>query len=85
MKSAKLKLDKIFSSFGIPLKIKSDTGSAFDCSNFDKYAKYLGFIHQPITPAYSQANHLVKNLNQIICKVLHTANIEHKKFEARTL
>ena len=32
------KLDKVFPSFGIPLKVKSDNGSLFDCGDFDKYS-----------------------------------------------
>ena len=63
--SAIPKLDEVFSSFG-----KCDNDSPFDCGDFDKYAKYLGFIHQPITPAYPQANGLVENLNRMISNVL---------------
>ena len=36
MKSAILKLHKEFSSFSIPLKVKSDNDSPFDCANLDK-------------------------------------------------
>ena len=74
---------KVFLLFGIPSKVGSDNGSPIDCSNFSKYAKYLGFIHQPITPAYSKANRLVENVNRMICKVLCTARIQ--KLKARTL
>ena len=38
MKSAIPTLDKMSSSFGIPLKVKSDNGSLFDCGDFDKYS-----------------------------------------------
>ena len=69
MKSATPKLDKVFLSFGIPLKVKNDSGSPFDCGNFDKYAKYLGFIHQSITPAYPQTNGLVETFNRMVGKV----------------
>ena len=44
MKSVIPKLDKIFSSFGIPLKVKSDNGSPLNCGDFDKHAKFLGYI-----------------------------------------
>ena len=43
-KSAILKLDKKFSSFGIPLKVKSDNGSPFDCGDFGKNSP----LHQNI-------------------------------------
>ena len=81
MKSAMLKLDKVFFSFGIPLKVKSGNGSPFDCGDFDKYAKYLGFFHHIITPVYPQANGLVENFNRRIGKILRTANVEHKSWE----
>ena len=47
------KLDKVFSSFTIPLKVKCDNGSPFACGNFDKYTKHLGFINQLITSVWS--------------------------------
>ena len=65
------------------MKVKSDNGSLFDCGDFDKYAKYLGFIHRPITPAYPQANGLVENLNRTTSNVLCTYRTQ--KLEARTL
>ena len=81
MKSAIPKLDKIFSSFGIPLKVKSDNGSPFNCGDFDKHAKFLGYIHQLITLAYPQANGLVENSNRMIGKALCTANVKHKNWK----
>ena len=81
MKSAIPKLDKIFSSFGIPVKVRSDNGSPFSCDEFDKYAKYLGFVHKTITPEYPQANSLVENFNKMIGKVLRTASVEHKNWK----
>ena len=59
------------------MKVKSDNGSLLDCGDFD-YAKYLGFIHQPITPAYPQANGLVESLNRMIGNALCTANVDTK-------
>ena len=83
MKSSIPKLDEVFFSFDIPLKVKSDNGSLFDCGDFDKYAKYLGFIHHHITPAYPQANGLVENLNRTTSNLLCT--YRKQKLEARTL
>lgn len=83
MKSSIPKLDEVFFSLDIPLKVKSDNGSSFDCGDFDKYAKYLGFIHQLVRSAYPQANGLVENLNRITSNVLCTSRTQ--KLEARTL
>ena len=81
MKSAIPKLDKNFLSFGIPVKVRSDNGSPFSCDEFDKYAKYLGFVHKTITLEYPQANGLVENFNKMIGKVLRTASVEHKNWK----
>ena len=78
MKSIIPKLDKVFSSFDISLKVKNDKASTFDCEDFDICAKYLGFIHYRIAPAYPQANGLVENFNSMISNVLHTANVKYK-------
>ena len=58
----------------------SDNGSPFDCGDFYKYAKYLGFTYQPITPVFPQANGLVEIFNRMIGKVLRTANVKHKNW-----
>ena len=81
MKSAIPKVDKVFSLFHIPLKVKSDNGLSFDCGDFDKYAKYLGFIHQCITLAYFKAYGLVENLNRMTNKLLRIANVKHKNWK----
>ena len=70
------KLDKIFSSFGIPLKIRSDNGSPYNSLEFQNYVKYMGIAHKPITPMYPKANGLVENFNRMIEKVIHTSAVE---------
>ena len=72
------KLDRIFSTFGIPLKVKTDNGSPFQSEAFSNYAKYMGFEHDPITPVYPKANGLVENFNKNIVKVSRTAIVEKK-------
>ena len=68
------KLDKVIMSLVTPLKAKIDNGFTFDCGDFDKYAKYLGFIHHPSAPTYPQINGLAENINKLIGKVLRKAN-----------
>jgi putative transposase len=55
-KSMILKLDKIFSLFGIPEELKTDNGPPFQSADFAKYADYLGFQHRKITSLWSKAN-----------------------------
>ena len=75
-KAAIPKLDKIFSTFGIPLKVKSDNGSPFQSEAFESYAAFMGFEHEPITPVYPKANGLVENFNKNIVKVNRTAVVK---------
>ena len=72
--------DKIFGLFGMPLHIKSDNGSPFNSKEFENFAKYSGFKHDPITPEYPQANGLVEKFNQMLEKVLATAKVEEKNW-----
>ena len=80
-KAAIPKLDKILSTFGIPLKIRSDNGSPFNSESFKEYAKYMGFEHIPITPVYPKANGLVENFMKNIVKVNRTAIVERKSLK----
>ena len=80
-KAAIPKLDKIFSTFGIPLKVKSDNGSPFQSEAFESYAAFMGFEHEPITPVYPKANGLVENFNKNIVKVNRTAVVEKKNLK----
>ena len=73
--------DKIFGMFGIPLELKSDNGSPFNSMEFDRYSKYMGFTHSPITPVYPQANGLIERFNQMIEKVLATAKVKGKNWK----
>ena len=75
------KFDKIFASYGIPLKVKSDNGSPFNSTQFENYAKFMGFNHRRITPEYPQANGLVENFNNMIEKILSTAKVENKNWK----
>ena len=72
------KFDRIFAEFGIPKKLKSDNGPPFNGFDFRKFAKFLGFKHQRITPYYPEANGLVEKFNTGLEKVLHTSQIEQK-------
>ena len=75
------KLDKMFSSFGIPFVIKSDNGAPYNGADFKNYMKYMGISHRRITPLYPQANGLVENFNKNIEKLIHTSNAEGKNWK----
>ena len=44
------KLDKIFSTFGIPQVLRTDNGPPFNSEEFANFAQYMGFTHRKIMP-----------------------------------
>jgi transposase InsO family protein len=66
------KLDRIFSSYGIPIQLKSDSGPPFNSKTFSDYCEFMGIQHNNITPLHPQANGLVENFNRMINKVVST-------------
>ena len=50
------KMDKILSTHGIPIEIKTDNGPSFNSQEFQEFANDLGFKHRKITPLWPQAN-----------------------------
>ena len=72
------KLDRIFSSYGIPFQLKSDNGAPFNSKTFSDYCKFMGIRHTTITPLHPRANGLVENFNKMINKVTRTSSIERK-------
>ena len=50
------KLDNIFSRQGVPVVLKTDNGTPFNSSEFEQFARYLGFEHRKVTPYWPRAN-----------------------------
>ena len=48
------KLDRIFSSYGIPLHLKSDNGAPFNSDMFSDYCKFTEIKHHTSTPLHPQ-------------------------------
>ena len=76
-----LVLDKIFSSRGIPDKLKTDNGTPFQSSDFRCFAKDLGFHHQRITPYWSEANAVAERFMKTIGKVCKCAHVDGKSWK----
>ena len=74
------KFDKIFSEFGIPIKVKSDNGPPFNGVAFKNFAKYMGFDHKPIQPEHPESNGVAEKFNANLEKVIHTAKVESKNW-----
>ena len=72
------KLDKIFSTFGIPEVLRTDNGPPFQSEEFAQFAKFMGFKHRKIMPRWPQANGIAERLMKSLKKVYQTAHTEHK-------
>lgn len=70
------KLDKIFSTHGIPLQVKTDNGPPFQSSEFADFATYLGFTHRKITPLWPQANAEAERFMRTLEKTIRAAHVE---------
>ncbi|XP_048751676.2 uncharacterized protein LOC125663402 [Ostrea edulis] len=68
--------DKIFSIFGIPEVLKTDNGPPFQSSEFAKFASYLGFRHQRITPLWPRTNSEAERFMKTLSKAIKTSNVE---------
>lgn len=72
------KLDRIFSSYVISVKLKSDNGPPFNSETFSDYCKFMSIQHNTITPLHPRANGLVENFNRMVNKVVRTSYVERK-------
>ncbi len=72
--------DKIFSTHGIPEKVKSDNGTPFQGAEMRQYAKQQGFYHQKITPEQPSSNGLAENFMKMLLKVGHTAYVYNETY-----
>ncbi|KAK0148838.1 hypothetical protein N1851_010749 [Merluccius polli] len=70
------KLDKIFSTLGIPLEVKTDNGPPFQSSEFANFATYLGFKHRKITPLWPQANAEAERFMRTLGKTIRAACVD---------
>ncbi|XP_056003630.1 uncharacterized protein LOC130049711 [Ostrea edulis] len=73
--STSARTDNIFSIFGIPQVLKTDNGPPFQSSEFAKFANYLGFRHQIITPLWPRANGETERFMKTLSKAIK-ANAE---------
>ena len=58
------KLDRIFATHGIPVKLTSDNGPPFNGAEFERYMKALNIEWNARTPLWPQGNSNVKNFNK---------------------
>ena len=76
-----LKLDKVFSEFGVLDVVKSDNGLPFNSKDFASFADDLGFKHRKVTPTWPRANGEVERFVRTVKKVIKTAKLERKNYK----
>ena len=76
------RLEKLFSIFRYPEKIKHDNGPPFNSYEFRNYLKSVNIVDAPITPEHPEANAVVENFNKSLKKVIRTANFEQKNWRS---
>ena len=74
------KLDRIFATHGIPVKLTSDNGPRFNGAEFDRYMKALNIEWKTSTPLWPQGNSNVESFNKTLVKVLQTAQLEERNW-----
>ena len=75
------KIDKVFSTHGFPMEIKTDGGPPFNGHDFEQYTKWAGIRHRIVSPQDPEANGLAENFMKAIGKVYHIAKIEGKPYK----
>ena len=75
------KLNRIFSTFGIPRVVKTDNGSPFQGHCFRDFSNELGFRHRKITPHWPRANGEAERFMRTLNKTVEAAQCENKSWE----
>ena len=74
-------LQKIFTTFGYPKKLRSDNGPQFTAGTFTKYLQSHNIEHKPAHAYWPEGNDEVERFNRTICKLLQTAMLEQKNWK----
>ena len=74
-------MDKVFSSRGIPEKVKTDNGPPFQSEEFSNFARELGFLHRKVTPYWPEANGQAENFMKNLGKTVKSAQLEGKPWK----
>ena len=74
------KMDRIFSSLGIPLIVGSDNGPPFNGHDFLNFSTYLGFKHDRKTPKNPQANDESEQFMRVLKKLYRICQLTGQVF-----
>ena len=74
------KLDRIFSTHGIPQVIRSDNGPPFTSKEINEYMRENGIDHRRITPLWPQANSEAESFMKPLTKAIRSAHAEGRSW-----
>ena len=72
------KIDKIFTTHGIPTIVKSDNGPPFTSNEIKQFMEENGIQHYKITPLWPQVNSEAENFMKPMTKAIRSAKAEGK-------
>lgn len=75
-------LSKIFTTFGVPNKLKSDNGPPFQSQQFKDFLKSWGVQHCKVTPYWPEGNGTVERFMKTLKKHLICTEQEQKKYSS---
>ena len=81
-KGTMAKLDRIFSTHGIPKVLKSDNGPPFFSEEFKTYVRERGIRHRKSTPLWPQGNAEVESFMKPLTKAVRSAHAEGRDWKA---
>ena len=73
-------LTQIFSRYGFPFTLTSDSGPQFWCAEFEKFLSDHGIEHLTSPPLWPQANGHVERQNRTLLKTLKVAHVKGKNW-----
>jgi hypothetical protein len=74
-------LHEVWSTFGIPVVLKSDNGPPFTSFKFANMCKVFGIKHHTTTPYWPRANGEVERFNRNLSKVMKNAAADNSSWQ----
>ena len=75
------KMDRIFSTHGIPRVVRSDNGPPFSSEEIKQFMLENGIEHKRITPLWPQANSEAENFMKPVTKAIRSSRAEGREWK----
>ena len=74
-------VDKVFSMFSYPRKLKTDNGPPFNSRQWSDFCSHNNVNHRRVTPLWPQANAQADSFNKPIVKAIRSAHTSHTSWK----